>query len=217
MAWDRHDFSWARAALGAVGKSTVCDMDGGNVNGGISYFGGAHPSVNFMHVATKAAPAIVYIVCTKWIRYTRAQSLFVPANRSNILSNIFGTHIGELINNGAFVTNFVIIVVLLGVDFWTVRLSESEPVFCPLDRIVCISEADHMCYTFQVKNICGRLLVGLRWWNENDEEGNTTWRFETLNPNVRRFAIQIITFSAVLSWQLSSLRPEIEFALRWLM
>ena len=33
--------------------------------------------------------------------------------------------IGELINNGAFVTNFVIIVILLGVDFWTVRIQIS--------------------------------------------------------------------------------------------
>ena len=37
----------------------------------------------------------------------------------------------------------------------------------------------------QVKNVSGRLLVGLRWWSDADEEGNTTWKFEALNPDVR--------------------------------
>lgn len=44
---------------------------------------------------------------------------------------------------------FVIIVLLLAFDFWT------------------------------VKNVSGRLLVGLRWWNETGEDGNSIWVFET--------------------------------------
>lgn len=28
------------------------------------------------------------------------------------------------------------------------------------------------------KNVSGRLMVGLRWWSETDEEGNNIWRFE---------------------------------------
>lgn len=31
----------------------------------------------------------------------------------------------------------------------------------------------------QTKNITGRLLVGLRWWNEANDTGSA-WRFETL-------------------------------------
>lgn len=31
----------------------------------------------------------------------------------------------------------------------------------------------------QTKNVSGRLLVGLRWWNEVTDEGGN-WRFETL-------------------------------------
>ena len=31
----------------------------------------------------------------------------------------------------------------------------------------------------QVKNVSGRLLVGLRWWNEVTDEGSN-WRFESL-------------------------------------
>ncbi|RKO95051.1 DUF846-domain-containing protein [Caulochytrium protostelioides] len=34
------------------------------------------------------------------------------------------------------------------------------------------------CDFWAVKNITGRLLVGLRWWNEIDEEGNNMWVFE---------------------------------------
>lgn len=51
----------------------------------------------------------------------------------------------------SFVIQFVVTVTLLAVDFWT------------------------------VKNVSGRLLVGLRWWNEVGEDGTTqTWRFESL-------------------------------------
>lgn len=51
----------------------------------------------------------------------------------------------------SFVIQFVVTVTLLAVDFWT------------------------------VKNVSGRLLVGLRWWNEIGEDGTTqTWRFESL-------------------------------------
>lgn len=60
----------------------------------------------------------------------------------------------ELINSKSFVTNFVISIILLALDFWT------------------------------VKNVTGRLLVGLRWWNEANE-GGSAWRFETLTEGQR--------------------------------
>lgn len=44
---------------------------------------------------------------------------------------------------------FVVTTLLLSADFWT------------------------------VKNVSGRLLVGLRWWNLVDEEGNSRWLFES--------------------------------------
>jgi len=50
---------------------------------------------------------------------------------------------------GSFVTRFIFILLLLSADFWT------------------------------VKNISGRLLVGLRWWNQVDEDGKSTWIFES--------------------------------------
>jgi len=54
----------------------------------------------------------------------------------------------------SYVVNFVVIVLLLTLDFWT------------------------------TKNISGRLLVGLRWWNETTDEGSN-WRFETLEEGQR--------------------------------
>lgn len=51
--------------------------------------------------------------------------------------------------NIGFIVSFVIIIILLSVDFWT------------------------------VKNITGRLLVGLRWWNYVDEDSVSHWMFES--------------------------------------
>lgn len=48
-----------------------------------------------------------------------------------------------------FILVFVVCVLLLAFDFWT------------------------------VKNVTGRLLVGLRWWNEVREDGSNVWIFES--------------------------------------
>ncbi|XP_078237444.1 Golgi apparatus membrane protein TVP23 homolog A isoform X1 [Pogona vitticeps] len=48
----------------------------------------------------------------------------------------------------SFVACFVIILLLLSFDFWS------------------------------VKNVTGRLLVGLRWWNQIDEDGKSHWVYE---------------------------------------
>ena len=34
------------------------------------------------------------------------------------------------------------------------------------------------------KNISGRLLVGLRWWNEVKEDGSEVWIFESKNEGI---------------------------------
>ncbi|XP_034541808.1 Golgi apparatus membrane protein TVP23 homolog A-like isoform X2 [Notolabrus celidotus] len=47
-----------------------------------------------------------------------------------------------------FSSCFVLIITLLSFDFWS------------------------------VKNVTGRLLVGLRWWNQIDEDGKSLWVFE---------------------------------------
>lgn len=49
----------------------------------------------------------------------------------------------------SFITSFVFVILLLSADFW------------------------------MVKNITGRILVGLRWWNYIDEEGKSIWVYES--------------------------------------
>lgn len=50
--------------------------------------------------------------------------------------------------------------------------------------IICV-----LCFAFDfwvTKNICGRLMVGLRWWNDvNLQDGSNIWRFEA--KKVRKF------------------------------
>lgn len=52
-----------------------------------------------------------------------------------------------------FILAFILTILLLAADFWN------------------------------VKNVLGRLLVGLRWWNELKEQGGNVWVFETADPN----------------------------------
>ncbi|XP_046403311.1 uncharacterized Golgi apparatus membrane protein-like protein CG5021 isoform X2 [Ischnura elegans] len=51
--------------------------------------------------------------------------------------------------SNSFITSFVVVVLLLSLDFWT------------------------------VKNITGRLMVGLRWWNYVDDDGKSHWVYES--------------------------------------
>lgn len=53
-----------------------------------------------------------------------------------------------------FVIIFVITVFLSALDFWV------------------------------VKNVSGRILVGLRWWNEINDLGESVWKFESLDQEV---------------------------------
>ncbi|GER55947.1 Golgi apparatus membrane protein tvp23, partial [Striga asiatica] len=51
----------------------------------------------------------------------------------------------------SFVIIFVVTVLLAALDFWV------------------------------VKNVSGRILVGLRWWNEINDNGESVWKFECLD------------------------------------
>ncbi|XP_073038876.1 Golgi apparatus membrane protein-like protein ECHIDNA [Primulina eburnea] len=51
----------------------------------------------------------------------------------------------------SFVIIFVVTVLLSALDFWV------------------------------VKNVSGRILVGLRWWNEINDDGESVWKFECLD------------------------------------
>jgi len=64
-----------------------------------------------------------------------------------------------------FIIVFVTCVVLLACDFWT------------------------------VKNVTGRLLVGLRWWNEVKEDGTNQWIFESASESRK-----IHPFDSMVFW-----------------
>ena len=50
---------------------------------------------------------------------------------------------------------FIFVIILSSLDFWT------------------------------VKNVTGRLLVGLRWWSEVDKDGKEIWRFENPDETIK--------------------------------
>lgn len=83
-----------------------------------------------------------------------------------------------------FVLNFVVSIVLIALDFWTVRpnhhmhATSTAPQTTP-----CRTLPGTLSAPLQVKNVSGRLLVGLRYWNEANESGSA-WRFESA-PEVR--------------------------------
>ncbi|GAA6002674.1 hypothetical protein JCM10207_007621 [Rhodosporidiobolus poonsookiae] len=55
--------------------------------------------------------------------------------------------------SSSYVFSTVLVVVLLSLDFWTVR------------------------------NVSGRVLVGLRFWNQVDDDGTSFWVFESRSPD----------------------------------
>ncbi|EDR22342.1 protein FAM18B, putative [Entamoeba dispar SAW760] len=68
--------------------------------------------------------------------------------------------------DGYFVISFSICLLLTAVDFWI------------------------------TKNISGRLLVGLRWWNKVNEDGSSQWIFEAMEDHqkVRLSYIEMMIF-----------------------
>ena len=55
----------------------------------------------------------------------------------------------KFVYNDEYMEVFIVIILLLAMDFWV------------------------------VKNVTGRLVVGLRWWNKVEEDGSSTWLFES--------------------------------------
>ncbi|GAA5870439.1 hypothetical protein JCM16303_002004 [Sporobolomyces ruberrimus] len=79
--------------------------------------------------------------------------------------------------SSSYVFSTVLVVVLLSLDFWTVR------------------------------NVSGRVLVGLRFWNQVDEDGTSFWVFESRSPDqpankVDAKMFWIAMYSFPLAWVL---------------
>lgn len=99
-----------------------------------------------------------------WLRKLKESShpvalmFYIVFRLSPIFTYIFGNMIISIfISKNKFILHFIVLTLLVSADFWN------------------------------LKNISGRLLVGLRWWNEtNKKEGSTTfenvWVFESADP-----------------------------------
>mmetsp|Transcript_13426 Transcript_13426/g.31570 ORF Transcript_13426/g.31570 Transcript_13426/m.31570 type:complete len:246 (-) Transcript_13426:86-823(-) len=79
--------------------------------------------------------------------------------------------IGGNLFPGMYVYIFIFSTILAALDFWT------------------------------VKNVTGRLLVGLRWWNNVKEDGSSEWVFES-NPeeNLVNSSDRMIFWSLLMIW-----------------
>jgi len=91
-----------------------------------------------------------------------------------------------------FVFIFVVQVLLHSFDFWT------------------------------VKNISGRMLVGLRWWNEERPDGTSVWVYESRDPSrpvnafdARVFWTTLYAFPA--AWLILALLAFIRMHLEWML
>ncbi|XP_037824561.1 uncharacterized Golgi apparatus membrane protein-like protein CG5021 isoform X1 [Lucilia sericata] len=90
----------------------------------------------------------------------------------------------------SFITSFVFVVLFLSADFWT------------------------------VKNITGRLLVGLRWWNYVDDEGVSHWVYEAKKGKVNNHEARIFWLGLILCpvfWGLFFIVALFGLKFRWLL
>ncbi|KAJ1913195.1 ribosome assembly [Mycoemilia scoparia] len=92
----------------------------------------------------------------------------------------------------SFILIFVICVLCLSFDFWT------------------------------VKNISGRLLVGLRWWNQVHDDGTSNWVFESRDSHANVNASDSRTFWTVLYatpvvWALLAIAAFFSLRFQWLL
>jgi hypothetical protein len=88
-----------------------------------------------------------------------------------------------------FVTSFVFTVILLSLDFWTVK------------NITGLQSYDIIIQLLITINIsfAGRILVGLRWWSYVDSEGQSHWVYEARKVDLLMFYnLKIIIYFCVL-------------------
>merc|ERR1711915_892968 len=94
--------------------------------------------------------------------------------------------------SNSFIGSFVAIILLLSLDFWT------------------------------VKNITGRIMAGLRWWNYVNDEGESVWNFESSpaedQVKFSKAEIQIFWFGLIIFpviWTCLLLTAFFTFKIKW--
>ncbi|KAL6421780.1 hypothetical protein ACFW04_010957 [Cataglyphis niger] len=92
--------------------------------------------------------------------------------------------------SNSFIASFVTVVLLLSMDFWT------------------------------VKNITGRLMVGLRWWNYVDDDGKSHWVFESRKNRINAAEARIFWLALILCplfWSILFIVALFGFKFKWLL
>ena len=68
-----------------------------------------------------------------------------------------------------------------------------------------------------VKNISGRILVGLRWWSQVKEDGSEEWYFESLedkkNAGIDSFIFWAVLYVTPLVWGILAIASALSFAI----
>ena len=146
---------------GSVAAAAAAQSYGGDQNVPLAMnqpAGGVMPSPNrnvlIFHILFKALAVFVYLTAGLW-----------------------GT---------SYVLTFVLVTMLMAMGAlrraWWPRLVSARPLpssflrlCCCLSHYCCRCRADF----WTVKNISGRLLVGLRWWNVVDDKGESKWHFQS--------------------------------------
>merc|ERR1719335_386286 len=97
---------------------------------------------------------------------------------------------GRYIRSSAYVSTFILVTIFAALDFWT------------------------------VKNITGRILVGLRWWNHVRDDGSSEWVFES-NPqessvnHIDRNVFWVLVYAWPLLWALLLVTNTFNFEFNW--
>jgi Eukaryotic protein of unknown function (DUF846) len=103
---------------------------------------------------------------------------------------IFGGWFVGSHNGARFITLTVVCILLLAADFWV------------------------------VKNVTGRLLVGLRWWNKVEED-DTVWIFESAEDKAinkfDRTVFWTVLYATPIIWSALFLLGVLKFAVSWLL
>eukprot|EP00928_Gymnodinium_smaydae_P047653 TRINITY_DN31809_c0_g1_i1.p1 TRINITY_DN31809_c0_g1~~TRINITY_DN31809_c0_g1_i1.p1 ORF type:complete len:222 (+),score=34.95 TRINITY_DN31809_c0_g1_i1:157-822(+) len=105
---------------------------------------------------------------------------------------IFGRYVSLFGFEIGYVTTFIFTTIFAALDFWT------------------------------VKNVTGRLLVGLRWWNHVRDDGTSEWVFES-NPeetavnSTDRNIFWTLVYSWPLLWALFLFLNLLQFSFDWVL
>jgi hypothetical protein len=73
-----------------------------------------------------------------------------------------------------------------------------------------------------VKNVTGRLLVGLRWWSDYDEKGEEVWKFESFGSEYKSNSVDKAFFwtgqaGSTAAWLAFFLIKLLSFSPFWVM